>query len=74
MFVFTGARETVYNIFRATIPTRLSRNLVHLPKKMVLNPAQSGEFIVKNAKFVTVKPEGIAALTKEVHEFIHNIA
>lgn len=34
---------------------------------MVLSPAQSGDFIVRNAKYVTVKPEGIGNLTKEVH-------
>lgn len=34
---------------------------------MVLSPAESGEFIVANAKYVSVKQEGIANLTKEVY-------
>lgn len=34
--------------------------------KMVLSPKASGEFIVKNAKFLTIKEDGIEKLTHEV--------
>lgn len=33
---------------------------------MTLYPAESAEFIMKNASFVKIRPEGIDALAKEV--------
>ncbi|XP_017475364.1 PREDICTED: UPF0553 protein C9orf64 [Rhagoletis zephyria] len=33
---------------------------------MTLNPRESGEYIVKNAKYLTVQPDGIDKLAKEV--------
>lgn len=45
----------------------LKRTILTLKKSnMVLSPKESGEFIVKNAKFLTIKEDGIEKLTHEV--------
>lgn len=53
------------NLFRA-IRKQEKVSVFKSSKMATMSPAESGEFIVKNAKFVKVHEEGIKHLAKEV--------